>query len=110
MYNKVVLRISLQQPVPSSIAAVAQTPVCILKSTAFSTNPVIVSNPTARQPNNPDGSLGALIYSPDQLLTVIPSSVGGTVIFSYTSRVGVYVESINNLRIVSGLANLVFAK
>jgi len=110
MYNKVVLRISLQQPVPSSIAAVAQTPVCILKSTAFSTNPVIVSNPTARQPNNPDGSLGALIYSPDQLLTVIPSSVGGTVIFSYTYRVGVYVESINNLRIVSGLANLVFAK
>ena len=31
------------------------------------------------------------------------------IIFTYTYSIGVYVESINYLRIVSGIANLVFA-
>jgi hypothetical protein len=109
MFNKVTLRISLQQPIPSANASTAQTVVCVLKSTALSSNPVIVSDPTARQPNKPDGTPGNLIFTPDQLLTVVQSTVGGSVIFSYTYNVGVYVESINYLRIVSGIANLVFA-
>lgn len=109
MFNKVTLRVSLQQPIPSANASTAQTTVCVLKSTVLSQKPVIVSNPTERQPNKPDGTLGDLLYTPDQLLTVVQSTLGGAVIFSYTYNVGVYVESINYLRIVSGIANLVFA-
>ena len=109
MFNKVTLRVSLQQPIPSANASTAQTTVCVLKSTVLSQKPVIVSNPTERQPNKPDGTPGDLLYTPDQLLTVVQSTLGGAVIFSYTYNVGVYVESINYLRIVSGIANLVFA-
>jgi hypothetical protein len=97
MFNKVMLRVSLQQPIPSANAASAQTVVTILKSTAFSANPVVI----------PPGDCP--LYTPDALLTVVQSTVGGSVIFSYTYNVGVYVESINYLRIVSGIANLVFA-
>jgi hypothetical protein len=97
MFNKVTLRVSLQQPIPSANAAGAQTVVTILKATAFSANPVVVA------------PADCPLYTPDALLTVVQSTVGGSVIFSYTYNVGVYVESINYLRIVSGIANLVFA-
>lgn len=102
--NKVVLRISLQQPLPVSVASAAQGVVCVLKSTALSQNPVII----------PPGDLlpqadGSYLYTPDQVISIVPSVANNNIIFLYTYTVGVYVESINYLRIVSGLANLVFA-
>ena len=96
-FNKVVLRVTLQQPLPNAIGASSQTTVCILKSSALSQHPVVI----------PPGNQS--LYSADQLLTVVQTVANNNVIFSYTYNVGVYVESINYLRIVSGLANLVFA-
>jgi hypothetical protein len=102
MFNKIILRTSLQQPLPQSVAP--STPgggtstssvVCILKSTALSGNPTIV----------PPGQIN--LYTPDQLLTVVQTN--DNIIFQYTYHMATYVESINFLRIVSGLANLVFA-
>jgi hypothetical protein len=99
LFNKVILRASLQQPLPSSsvpgITPAAPTTVCILKSTAFNQNPTII----------PPGQVG--LYDPSELLTIVPMSESVTFVYTYT--VGVYVESINFLRIVSGLGNLVFA-
>lgn len=102
--NKVVLRVSLQQPLPVSVASAAQGVVCILKSTALSQNPVII----------PPGDLlpqadGSYLYTSDQVISIVPTIANNNIIFLYTYTVGVYVESINYLRIVSGLANLVFA-
>jgi len=104
LINKAVLRVSLQQPLPTSVGSAAQTAVCILKSTAFSQNPVIIPPADLLMQSN-----GTYLYTPDQVLTVIQSVQNNNIIFSYTYNVGVYVESINYLRIVSGLANLVFA-
>lgn len=103
MFNKIVLRISLQQPTPTAIGSSAQSVVCILKSTALSQNPVVISDPLA---TNPDGSL---LFPSDQLLSVVQTVANNNIIFTYTYSVAVYVESINYLRIVSGIANLVFA-
>jgi len=96
-FNKVVLRVTLQQPLPTAVGSSSQQVVCILKSTALSQNPLVI----------PPGNQG--LYTPDQLLTVVQTVANNNIIFSYTYNVGVYVESINYLRIVSGLANLVFA-
>jgi hypothetical protein len=105
MFNKVALRLTLQQPLPTAAAVATQETVCILKSTVFSPNPVVI---TAAQLalRNPDGSL---LYPPDTIVTVVRNTNGDNVIFAYTYNLGVYVESINFLRIVSGLANFVFA-
>jgi hypothetical protein len=105
MFNKVVLRLTLQQPLPTAAGVATQETVCVLKSTVFSPNPVII---TAAQLalTNPDGSL---LYPPDTIVSVVRNTNGDNVIFAYTYNLGVYVESINFLRIVSGLANFVFA-
>jgi len=109
MFNKVVLRLSLQQPLPVATGASSQSIVCVLKSTALSQNPVVISNPQARNPPTPSDPLGSYIYPQDQLLSVVRTVANNNIIFSYTYSVGVYVEAINYLRIVSGVANLVFA-
>ena len=105
LFNKVALRLTLQQPLPTAAAVATQETVCVLKSTVFSPNPVVV---TAAQLalRNPDGTL---LYPPDTIVTVVRNTNGDNVIFAYTYNLGVYVESINFLRIVSGLANFVFA-
>jgi len=103
LFNKIVLRISLQQPLPTAVGAGSQSVVCVLKSTALSQNPLVISSPQAK---NADGSY---IYPQDQLISVVQTVANNNIIFSYTYGVGIYVESINYLRIVSGLANLVFA-
>jgi len=105
MFNKVVLRLNLQQPLPTVQGVASQTVVCVLKSTVFSPNPVVV---TAAQLllRNPDGTL---LYPPDTIVSVVQNNNGENVIFAYTYNLGVYVESVNFLRIVSGLANFVFA-
>jgi hypothetical protein len=105
LFNKVALRLTLQQPLPTAAAIATQETVCVLKSTVFSPNPVVV---TAAQLalRNPDGTL---LYPPDTIVTVVRNTNGDNVIFAYTYNLGVYVESINFLRIVNGLANFVFA-
>jgi hypothetical protein len=98
VFNKIVLRLTLQQPLPltsTTDGAATSTIVCVLKSTLFSPNPVVI--PAAQ----------ISLYDPSELVTVVQSN--DNVIFTYTYTVGVYVEAINFLRIVSGLGNLVFA-
>ncbi len=95
MFNKVVLRLSLQQPLPQSTSTSNTNVVCVLKSSVFSPNPVIV----------PAGQISN--YDPSDIVSVVQTN--DNVIFVYTYNVGVYVESTNFLRIVSGLGNLVFA-
>ena len=106
MFNKTTLRLTLQTPIPLSVTSgggPTSSIVCVLKSTVFSANPTIIP---AGQVNalNPDGSR---LYDPSDIVSVVQSN--DNVIFSFTYNVGVYVESINFLRIVSGLGNLVFA-
>jgi hypothetical protein len=95
MFNKVILRLSLQQPLPESTSTTQTNIVCVLKSTLFGANPVVI----------PPGQTN--LYDPSELVSVVRTN--DNVIFVYTYNVGVYVESINFLRIVSGLGNLVFA-
>jgi hypothetical protein len=98
LFNKVILRLTLQQPLPqasTTTGAATTTVVCVLKSTVFSPNPVII----------PPGSIS--LYNPSDLVTVVQGN--DNVIFVYTYTVGVYVEAMNFFRIVSGLGNLVFA-
>ena len=98
LFNKVILRLTLQQPLPQAsvtTGASTTTVVCVLKSTVFSQNPTII----------PAGNVG--LYNPNDLVTVVQGN--DNIIFVYTYTVGVYVESTNFFRIVSGLGNLVFA-
>jgi hypothetical protein len=98
LFNKVTLRLTLQQPLPqasTTTGAPTTSIVCVLKSTVFSPNPTII----------PAGNVG--LYDPNELVTVVQGN--DNVIFVYTYTVGVYVEAINFFRIVSGLGNLVFA-
>jgi len=93
-FNTVVLRLNMQQPLPSSTSSTSTTPVCVLRSTLFSPNPVVI--PAAQQG----------LYDPSEIVSVIQTN--DNIIFTYTYNTGVYVESMNFLRIVSGLGNLVF--
>lgn len=95
MFNKITLRTTLQQPLPQSVAPASTSVVCILKSTALSGNPTIV----------PPGQVNQ--YKPEELLSVVQTN--DNIVFQYTYHMATYVESVNFLRIVSGLANLVFA-
>jgi hypothetical protein len=98
MFNRSILRLTLQTPLPLSVTtdnAPTSTIVCVLRSTVFSPNPTIV----------PPGQIA--LYDPSELVTVVQTN--DNVIFTFTYNVGVYVEAINFLRIVSGLGNLVFA-
>jgi hypothetical protein len=98
MFNKIILRLTLQTPLPLSVTsdnAPTSTIVCVLKSTVFNQNPTVI----------PPGSIG--LYDPSEVVSVVQSN--NNVIFTFTYTVGVYVESVNFLRIVSGLGNLVFA-
>lgn len=114
MFNKVTLRLTLQQPLPLSAVpsggsgggtSAPTVSVCVLKSTVFNPNPTII---TAAQQllTKPDGSL---LYPISDLVTIVRNVNGDNAIYSYTYNLGVYVESVNFLRIVSGLANFVFA-
>jgi hypothetical protein len=103
--DKVSLRITLQQPIALSTLAGGGTQVCVLRSTVFNQNPTIIP---AANLNLINPSTGQLLYQPSDVVTVIQSSTG-TLLFSYTYDVITYVESYNFIRIVSGLANLVFA-
>lgn len=106
MFNKIILRLTLQQPLPESVTpqgGSTSTEVCVLTSTLFSPNPTII--PAANV--NLRDSAGRPLYPPGSITTVVQTN--DNIIFTFTYNVGVYVEAINFLRIVSGLGNLVFA-
>ena len=107
MFNKIILRLTLQQPLPLSVTADGantSTTVCVLTSTLFSPNPTVIPDANV---NLLDPKTGKRLYPPGTITTVVRTN--DTVVFTFTYNVGVYVESINFLRIVSGLGNLVFA-
>lgn len=105
MFNKIILRLTLQQPVPLSVnQGGGQTQVCVLTSTLFSPNPTVIP---AANINLTDPKTGKPLYPPGSITTVVQTN--DNVVFTFTYTVGVYVEAINFLRIVSGLGNLVFA-
>lgn len=101
MFNRTVLRNTYVQPQYSALPPSA-TSVCILKSTAGSPNPTVVLNPNATNPQT-----GKRLYTQDELLTVITKSNGQS--FLYTFDVRAYVESYNFLRVLGGVANVVFS-
>ena len=103
MFNKIILRLTLQQPLPESTSTTNTTTVCVLTSTLFSPNPTVIP---AANLNLTDAS-GKPLYPPGSVTTVVQTN--DNIIFTFTYTVGVYVEAINFLRIVSGLGNLVFA-
>jgi hypothetical protein len=104
MFNKIILRLTLQQPLPLSVNSDTTTTVCVLTSTLFSPNPTVIP---AANVNLTDPKTGKLLYPPGTITTVVQNN--DTILFTFTYNVGVYVESINFFRIVSGLGNLVFA-
>lgn len=103
MFNKVILRTSLQQPIPQATATQQTVVEFALKSTLFSPNPTFI---TAAQCAllNPDGTK---LYPDNEIVQVVRTN--DNIIFVFTYNVGVYVETMNFFRIVSGLGNLVFA-
>jgi len=104
MFNKIVLRLSLQQPLPASTASAQTEVVYALKSTLFSQNPTLI---TAAQCALINPVTGLRVYPENEVVSIVQTN--DNVIFTFTYNVGVYVESMNFLRIVSGLANLVFS-
>lgn len=94
-FNKITLRSTLIQPIPVAITS-ANTPtqLCVYRNTVFNPNPTTV-------PAN-------LAVNPHDIVRIIMRGKEN-VIYGYTYNVTVYVESYNVLRVVSGLANLVFA-
>ncbi len=103
MFNKIILRLTLQQPLPEATSTTNTTTVCVLTSTLFSPNPTVI--PAANL--NLTDAAGRPLYPPGSVTTVVQTN--DNIIFTFTYTVGVYVEAINFLRIVSGLGNLVFA-
>lgn len=100
MFNKTILRNTYVQPPLSAPPSSSGAVVCVLKSTAVNPNPTIV-NPNAI------GANGKRVYSPDELVTVIRKSDAQTLQYSYNVRA--YVESYNFLRVLGGIANVVFS-
>jgi len=100
MFNKTILRNTYVQP--PTVSPNTVTTSCILKSTAFSPNPTVVLNPNAIDPK----TLKPL-YNPEDLVTVITKSNAATLQYSYNVRA--FVESYNFLRIIGGVANVVFS-
>lgn len=99
-FNKIILRNTLVQPLPNPIQPGGAGPqpvqLCVYRNTVFNNNPTPV----------PTTLMSSL--SPLDTITVIQRGKE-SVLYNYTYIVTAYVESYNVLRIVSGIANLVFA-
>lgn len=104
LFNKVVLRLTLQQPLVTTAGVASQQVLYAITSTVNSPTPVYI---TQAQCALRDPVTGLPVYP--YVTPVVVNTNGDNVIFAYTYNLGVYVESMNFLRIVSGLANFVFA-
>ena len=78
----------------------APTSYCILKSTA--SNP----RPTRVNPNAVDSN-GKPLYSPNDIVRIISKTDANTLAYTYTVRA--YTESYNYIRVIGGVANVVFS-
>jgi hypothetical protein len=96
-FNKTVLRNTYVEPPLNSDIGVSSDPseVCVLKSTASSPNPTII--PADRISN----------YRPDQLVRLIRKTEATTLAYTYNVRA--FIESYNFLRVMGGIANVVFS-
>jgi hypothetical protein len=101
MFNKTILRNTYVQP-PLTTPGATTTTVCVLKSTANNPNPTVILNPNATDPDT-----GKPLYSPEDLVRIIRKSDAQTLRYTYNVRA--YVESYNYLRVLSGIANVVFS-
>lgn len=101
-FNKTILRNTYVEPPLASYNGVTSPPneVCILKSTANNPNPTIV-DPTATD------AFGKPLYSPNEIVHVIRKTESNTL--AYTFQVRAFVESYNFLRVMGGIANVVFS-
>jgi len=104
LFNKVVLRLTLQQPLVTAAALASQETRFAITETVNTPTPVYI---TADQCALRDPVTGLPLYP--NVTSVVVNTNGENAIFAYTYNLGVYVESVNFLRIVSGLANFVFA-
>ena len=91
-FNKTILSNVYVEPPLSLTNMAGQTQLCILKSTANDPRPTLV--------NSAD-------YPPNEVVTIIRKSPGS--IYQYTFSVTAYVESYNFLRVIGGVANVVFS-
>jgi hypothetical protein len=98
-FNKTILRNTYVQP-PIVGGPTQPAVVCILKSTAQNPNPTVVN------PNAVD-QFGRPLYKPDELVTVVQKGVSNTLQYSFNVRA--FVESYNFLRVMGGIANVVFS-
>jgi hypothetical protein len=98
-FDRTTLRNSYIQPALSLSPTQGNT-VCILKSTAQNPNPTVV-NPNAVN------AQGQLLYGPNDVLTVVRKTDAQTL--SYTYNVRAFVESYNFVRVIGGVANVVFS-
>jgi hypothetical protein len=96
-FNRTILRNTYVEPPLASVFGISSPAdeVCVLKSTANSSKPVIV----------PEDRVGN--YSPEQLVRIIRKTEANTLAYTYTVRA--FVESYNFLRVMGGIANVVFS-
>jgi len=98
-FDRTTLRNSYIQPALDA-SPTQGTTVCILKSTAQNPNPTVV-NPNAVDAN------GKLLYTPNEVVRIIRKTDAQTL--SYTYNVRAFVESYNFMRVIGGVANVVFS-
>ena len=103
MFNKTTFQYTLLVPPVVQTGAVSQTPLCIIKSTAFNSTPTPVPDGATV---SPAPGIPPLVQA-GETLTVYPSPTNLQVQYSgYSSMI--YIESYNFLKVTNGQANLVF--
>lgn len=95
-FNKTILRNTYVEPPLNSVLGITSPAsiICVLKSTANSMNPTQV-NPAD------------YANTPDQIVTLVRKTEATTL--AYTYHVRAFVESYNFLRVMGGIANVVFS-
>ena len=87
---------------PDTILTPITTTQCVLKSSLGNAKPTVV-NPDARD------QYGNLLYQPNEVVTIVTKNSASTKTLQYTFNVRAYIESYNYLRIMGGVANVVFS-
>lgn len=100
-FNKTILRNTYVQPPLASAYGIVSLPdeLCVLKATANS------PNPTPVDPNRMIN--GKLIHNGSDTVRIVRKTEANTLYYSYNVRA--YVESYNFLRVMGGIANVVFS-
>uniref|UniRef100_A0A6C0JYI3 Major capsid protein N-terminal domain-containing protein n=1 Tax=viral metagenome TaxID=1070528 RepID=A0A6C0JYI3_9ZZZZ len=101
-FNKTILRNTYVEPPLGFMVGMNAPPnnVCVLKSTANNPNPTVV-NPAAVDKQ------GNRLYAANDVVYIVQKTSGNTLAYTYNVRA--FVESYNFLRVMSGIANVVFS-